>query len=229
MPFIPDPKIDARFPYNMECLACGKVAEDVMPESLNGVTNLLVRMQEHLMVAHGADQTEFAQHTQRKVQNAVTQDWTWYYIRPDGTDWLKARMRKKYLNEPNPAVAVLFQFQDGPVLRWRLERPWQQLDVFTEIGFLGAKYALGITLDLPPLIRNYEDIELAHDCLRGWVMGVAPEDMDEEALQPTHAALDVLCWVLGHDHNTTFGDNLEKLGWRQMTKVEEEGEDAESI
>ncbi len=22
---------------------------------------------------------------------------------------------------------------------------------------------------------------------------------------------DVLCWLLGHDHNTTFADNLDKL------------------
>lgn len=28
---------------------------------------------------------------------------------------------------------------------------------------------------------------------------------------PMHAALDALCWVLEHDHNQTFADNIRKI------------------
>ena len=80
MPYVPDPEIDARFPWDLECLICKEVAEDIMPESLNGVSSPLVRMQEHLMSAHGADQEEFSRHSH-------------VYIRSDGTEWLGATWR----------------------------------------------------------------------------------------------------------------------------------------
>ena len=228
MPFVPDSQIDARFPYDLECLLCDKVADDVMPESLIGVTNLLVRMREHLMSEHGAEQTEFSRHTQRKTEDVVSKVWTWYYIRPDGTDWLKAIPRGGLQNLPNPAVEVIFHMQDGAALLWRLTKPWDQVDLMTEVGRLGAQYDLGINFDLPAGLRDVDEIQKAHDCLWAFVMGDhplssgIPEEprLELQSVKLARAALEGLCWVLRHEHNTAFQDNLDRLGWQEMSPIE---------
>jgi len=39
------------------------------------------------------------------------------------------------------------------------------------------------------------------------------ERLDLEPVRAARAALDALCWVLGHDHNVTFQENLDRLRW----------------
>ena len=55
----------------------------------------------------------------------------------------------QYLGDPNPAVAFTIQFQDGALLRWVFDQPWDQMAMFWAIGELGRKHELGITFDLP--------------------------------------------------------------------------------
>ena len=48
---------------------------------------------------------------------------------------------------PNPAVKLTILFEEGNGLVWKLEKPWDQGDLFMEIGLLGAKYEVGIEFD----------------------------------------------------------------------------------
>lgn len=83
------------------------------------------------------------------------------------------------------------------------------------------------------LMKTQKEIQRAHDCLIGIFVGDAPtpyaaaEDLfkafmaDLQRSDPAlHEAIcfeflkanaDVLCWVLDHDHNTKFRDNMAKL------------------
>lgn len=56
-----------------------------------------------------------------------------------------------------------------------------------------------------------DDVQRAHDVLVAMVTGeidIGLRAVDRDSL---HFALDALCWVLRHDHNTAFGDNFGKL------------------
>lgn len=56
-----------------------------------------------------------------------------------------------------------------------------------------------------------DDIQRAHDVLHAQVTGEVPFVLDESARPLMHAALDALCWVLGHEHNENFGRSLAKI------------------
>lgn len=60
-------------------------------------------------------------------------------------------------------------------------------------------------------MKSRDDIQRAHDTLVAQVTGEVPFLFDESARLPMRAALDVLCWVLGHDHNVSFAHVLENL------------------
>lgn len=139
----------------------------------------------------------------------------------------------KYLGDPNPALSFTFHFQDGALMSWRFDKPWDQVDMFSEIGRLGAKYELGIAIGLPPQDQSHRDLQNAHDCLWAFVMGEHPETenlpedvrLEMEPVKAAIAALDALCWMLRHEHNTRFQENLEKLGWREMEHAPEEDDE----
>ena len=59
-------------------------------------------------------------------------------------------------------------------------------------------------------MRSQEDIAAAHDRLSAIVLGEVPTP-PEMVKAPIVAALDVLCWVLNHDHNQTFQTNLGRI------------------
>jgi hypothetical protein len=64
------------------------------------------------------------------------------------------------------------------------------------------------------VLRDGLEIQRAHDILKALVMEEVPFDMQgcsPVQLAGIHAALDTLCWVLGHRHNTAFEGNLEKI------------------
>jgi len=73
-------------------------------------------------------------------------------------------------------------------------------------------------MDQPDIIRTADEAQRAHDMLiqllldddlRKRILG--PESVDPEGLivASIRANADVLCWLLGHQHNTTFETNLE--------------------
>ena len=59
----------------------------------------------------------------------------------------------------------------------------------------------------PPL-----EIQAAHDRLTAIVLGEVPNPFKREApMSQLVLALDVLCWVLQHEHNQTFAKNLAAI------------------
>ena len=60
-------------------------------------------------------------------------------------------------------------------------------------------------------MRDSDTIQRAHDTL----VGIALGEVEVRGLDPEEprliGALDALCWVLEHEHNTAFADNLRKL------------------
>lgn len=60
----------------------------------------------------------------------------------------------------------------------------------------------------PIRLRAAVEIQRAHDILHGQVTGEVPFVLDESARPLIRAALDVLCWVLRHDHANGFPRSL---------------------
>lgn len=60
-------------------------------------------------------------------------------------------------------------------------------------------------------VRPANEIQRAHDLLVPILIGELKLLMGEETRKALHAACDVLCWVLNHDHNQAFADNLRKV------------------
>lgn len=67
-------------------------------------------------------------------------------------------------------------------------------------------------MERPEIIHSPNEILEAHDLLvsilRGEVKGLDLDD-DEKAQMMAHA--NVLCWLLGHDHNRSFAIDLASL------------------
>ena len=65
----------------------------------------------------------------------------------------------------------------------------------------------------PPSMRPWLEIQKAHDMLS--VLALDPElrrkVIDCDKVDLMIASLDVLCWVLHHDHNQTFAVNLRDV------------------
>jgi hypothetical protein len=60
-------------------------------------------------------------------------------------------------------------------------------------------------------LRPSTEIQIAHDVLWHVVMEKTPLQLDAAELLLARAGLDVLCWVLLHDHNPSFAANLHML------------------
>ena len=63
-------------------------------------------------------------------------------------------------------------------------------------------------------MKSEDEIHRAHDLLRGIVLeenGIPNPLKGTPHEESLTSALDVLCWVLGHDHNVSFRDNLRML------------------
>lgn len=64
-------------------------------------------------------------------------------------------------------------------------------------------------------LRAALEIQRAHDMLKGIAIGEIPIAFGGPDAELQRAmmfsALDVLCWVLRHDHNTEFATNLDAL------------------
>lgn len=62
-------------------------------------------------------------------------------------------------------------------------------------------------------LRDVKEVQRAHDLLAGIVLADVPNPLGDhpEATEVIICLLDVLCWVLKHDHVNTFPDNLKKI------------------
>lgn len=76
-------------------------------------------------------------------------------------------------------------------------------------------------------MKREEEIQAAHDRLQAIVLGEVPNPFPGVSLV---AVLDVLCWVLGHEHNPRFAENLttidnflRKAGFR-LVRADEVGQ-----
>ena len=58
--------------------------------------------------------------------------------------------------------------------------------------------------------QDEDAVVKAHDTLIAIIMGELP-DIEIEATESMRGAADVLCWLLGHEHNEMFQDNLDKI------------------
>jgi hypothetical protein len=66
--------------------------------------------------------------------------------------------------------------------------------------------------DDPPRLRRPDaEVQRAHDVLWSQHTGAAPFMLDESARPLVAAALDVLCWVLGHHHADGFTRSLADI------------------
>jgi hypothetical protein len=61
-----------------------------------------------------------------------------------------------------------------------------------------------------PILRPAIDVQRAHDLVSGFLLNEElPREKTVDAL--LSAALNVLCWVLGHEDNPAFANNLVRL------------------
>jgi hypothetical protein len=65
-------------------------------------------------------------------------------------------------------------------------------------------------------LRDAEEVQEAHDFLGAVLQFDNRELFDSDRMEPEvrqamHAAYDALCWVLKHDHNPAFGNNLSAI------------------
>lgn len=61
-------------------------------------------------------------------------------------------------------------------------------------------------------MKTQAEIQEAHDRIVQTVLGDAPNPFEgANSKMLLIAAADVLCWVLEHEHNQSFADNLKKL------------------
>jgi hypothetical protein len=60
-------------------------------------------------------------------------------------------------------------------------------------------------------LRSPTEIQAAHDRLTAILLNEVPNPFANISQEVLTATLDVLCWVLKHDHNCTFADNLAAI------------------
>ncbi len=76
-------------PWQLECLICDGVPEDMFAGSFEAAFNPLVRIQEHGMNEHG-----FALDDIRRQTREGNRDDGYTWRLPDGTTWLRATQRE---------------------------------------------------------------------------------------------------------------------------------------
>lgn len=68
-------------------------------------------------------------------------------------------------------------------------------------------------------MKSADKIQLYHDTLVAVVTEEIDVGLPPDEINKARAALDALCWVLEHDHNTAFEDNMQKV----MKLIEKKG------
>lgn len=60
-------------------------------------------------------------------------------------------------------------------------------------------------------MKSLDEIQKAHDVLIAVVLKEVDISMDNQGIDRCRSALDALCWVLDHDHNTAFAGNFASV------------------
>ena len=61
-------------------------------------------------------------------------------------------------------------------------------------------------------MKDKLELQRAHDLFVAIITGeLKVPSLDRNARRMIHASLDVLCWALDHDHNSTFACNLRQV------------------
>lgn len=60
-------------------------------------------------------------------------------------------------------------------------------------------------------VRPALEIQAAHDQLVAILLREVPNPWPAEGMPLVQAAAEVLCWVLKHEHNQTFTENLQHM------------------
>lgn len=60
-------------------------------------------------------------------------------------------------------------------------------------------------------MKTLMEVQRMHDLLLPVITGEVDADLSKENRPLFHASLDVLCWILEHDHNTSFPANMARL------------------
>jgi hypothetical protein len=70
----------------------------------------------------------------------------------------------------------------------------------------------GIVTPAFSTVRDEMEVQRAHDILEAVLLGHLPEvSLEGNTRELLSVCTDVLCWVLRHDHNTSFAENLAEL------------------
>jgi len=79
----------------------------------------------------------------------------------------------------------------------------------------------------PAIIPDIQEIQKAHDILCAVILGEVEIDLTPEEHKRIQANCEALCWILGHEHNPTFGDNLiniQKAAYDRGYRLYDSGE-----
>lgn len=60
-------------------------------------------------------------------------------------------------------------------------------------------------------MKTRDEIQRAHDILTAFIVGDVPHDLTAVQMTQVMGNCEALCWILGHQHNPTFADNLRNL------------------
>ncbi len=62
-------------------------------------------------------------------------------------------------------------------------------------------------------MKTFEEVQAAHDRLTAILLEDVPNPFEDDPLawKALQSATDVLCWVLEHDHNQHFTENLRLI------------------
>lgn len=65
--------------------------------------------------------------------------------------------------------------------------------------------------DKPEIKQDVSEIQKAHDILCAVILGEVKIGLTEEQHKQIQANCEALCWILGHEHNPTFAENLMNI------------------
>jgi len=60
-------------------------------------------------------------------------------------------------------------------------------------------------------MKDATEVQHAHDIITGFLLGEVRARLSGNDWAALHSAADTLCWVLNHQHNQSFNDNLARL------------------
>jgi hypothetical protein len=60
-------------------------------------------------------------------------------------------------------------------------------------------------------MKTQDEIQRAHDILAAIILKEVPLQVKDEQMEGLLGSADVLCWMLEHEHNKSFQENLKRI------------------